>query len=70
MVKLYTRDSYSNCPIREFTGDNVAVGRCWFYLQDGKCPRHGDVKVAVARYKDTGELTDEAGYGKNRVPTT
>lgn len=50
----------ANCPIREFTGDGVSVGRCWFYMPDGKtCPRHGDVSVAVATYLATSELTDE-----------
>ena len=49
-----------NCPIRERTGDGISVGRCWFYLPDGKtCPRHGDVSVAVERYKLTGELSED-----------
>ena len=36
-----------NCPINEQTGDGTAVGRCWFYLVDGVCPRHGDVSKYV-----------------------
>jgi len=33
-----------NCPVIEQTADGVSVGRCWFYMADGKtCPRHGDV---------------------------
>jgi hypothetical protein len=49
-----------NCPINERTGDGVLVGRCWFYLPDGKtCPRHGDVSEAVEQYQKTGKLTPE-----------
>jgi hypothetical protein len=49
-----------NCPINEVTGDNRAVGRCWFYLPDGvTCPRHGDVSRAVKTYHTTGKLTRE-----------
>ena len=37
-----------NCPIREYTADGDCVGRCWFFLPDGKtCERHGDVSKAV-----------------------
>ena len=33
-----------NCPVMEKTADGVPVGRCWFYMKDGKtCPRHGDI---------------------------
>lgn len=50
----------SNCPIREQTGDGRVVGRCWFYLPDGKtCPRHGDVSVEVERYINEGCTTLE-----------
>ncbi len=49
-----------NCPINECTGDGVYVGRCWFYLPDGKnCPRHGDVSEAVKKFEETGKLTKE-----------
>lgn len=49
-----------NCPIKEVTGDNIAVGRCYFYLPDGKtCPRHGDVGEAVVEFEKTGRLTRE-----------
>ena len=43
-----------NCPI-----DDVSVGRCWFYLTDNVCPRHGDVSEAVDYFVMTGELTPE-----------
>ena len=49
----------NNCPILERTADGVRVGRCWHYLKDGRCPRHGDVSEAVEKYKSTGKLTDE-----------
>ncbi len=50
----------NNCPINEVTGDGRAVGRCCFYLPDGKtCPRHGDVSEAIALYRNTGQLTLE-----------
>ena len=48
------------CPIIESTADGDLVGRCWFYLYDGKtCERHGDVSEAVEHYKITGDLTPE-----------
>lgn len=38
-------NNISNCPVMEQTGDGTLVGRCWFFLPDGKtCPRHGDLK--------------------------
>lgn len=50
----------SNCPINERTADGICVGRCWFYLKDGKtCPRHGDVSQAVDLFNKTGKLTLE-----------
>lgn len=37
-----------NCPVIETTADGDRVGRCWFYMEDGKtCPRHGDVTSAL-----------------------
>ena len=49
-----------NCIIIEKTADGVSVGRCWFYLYDGKtCPRHGDVSQAVIRFKETKKFTNE-----------
>ena len=49
-----------NCPIRERTADGVSVGRCWFYLRDGKiCPRHGLVVGAVEVYERTGKLSED-----------
>jgi hypothetical protein len=49
----------NNCAIFERTADGVGVGRCWFYLVDGKCPRHGNVKAVMDHYHKTGKLTDE-----------
>jgi hypothetical protein len=49
----------NNCPIRERTADGVNVGRCWFGLKDGICPRHGDVRAAVKIFKDTGKLVED-----------
>ena len=49
----------NNCPIREFTGDGVSVGRCMFYCPDDVCPRHGNVAEPLALYRSTGKLTDE-----------
>ena len=31
----------NNCAVQERTADGIPVGRCWFYLEDGVCPRHG-----------------------------
>lgn len=56
-----------NCPINEQTGDGVPVGRCDFYLSEGKtCPRHGDVQPEVAHFDHTGELTLENELRKRR----
>ena len=49
----------NNCPINEQTANDEIVGRCWFYLKNDKCPRHGDVSNAQRRYIATGELTLE-----------
>lgn len=48
-----------NCPINETTGDGVHVGRCWYHLENSKCPRHGDVTAAVKTFEETGKLTSE-----------
>lgn len=48
-----------SCPVVERTRDGRSVGRCWFFCPDGVCPRHGDVSVALERYRFTGRLTDE-----------
>jgi hypothetical protein len=45
-IKEYFKN---NCPINEQTGDGTTVGRCWFFLKDGVCPRHGDVKKYLER---------------------
>ncbi len=59
-------DAPHNCPINEQTADGAIVGRCWFYLKDGKtCPRHGDVSKAVERYTNNGgRLTLESEHKK------
>ena len=49
-----------NCPIMEQTADGRSVGRCWFYLPDGKtCPRHNDVTEEVRKFEETGKTTLE-----------
>ena len=49
-----------NCPINEQTADGHPVGRCWFYLPDGKtCPRHGNVEPEVEHFNQTGKTTPE-----------
>lgn len=49
-----------NCPIIERTADGDLVGRCWYYLPDGKtCQRHGNVEKEVTVYKKHGRLTPE-----------
>ena len=59
----------ANCPIRERTADGIAVGRCWYYLPDGKrCPRHGDVSAAVEVFNATGRLSDEREYCISSLP--
>lgn len=41
-----TDDHPQNCPIVERTADGIAVGRCWFWMEDGHtCPRHGDLNL-------------------------
>jgi len=49
----------NNCPIIEATADGVLVGRCWYYLKQDKCPRHGDVGREKQVYCETGKLTRE-----------
>lgn len=48
-----------NCPINEVTADGRATGRCWHYLTNKVCPRHGDVSKELKIYKETGKLTRE-----------
>jgi len=48
-----------NCPINEQTGDGTVVGRCWFALDNLKCPRHGDVSVELEYFQKTGRCTLE-----------
>lgn len=49
----------NNCPIIEVTGDGRSVGRCFFYCADDICPRHGDVRSELEKYRETGRLTSE-----------
>lgn len=49
----------NNCAVFERTGDGVGVGRCWFWLVNGECPRHGNVEAVMDHYVKTGKLTDE-----------
>jgi hypothetical protein len=51
-----------NCPILEQTADGDCVGRCWYYLHDNICPRHGDVSVAVDNYQQGKGLTLEGNH--------
>jgi hypothetical protein len=48
------------CAVRERTADGDSVGRCWFHVENGRCPRHGDVTAVQANYRATGRLTDES----------
>lgn len=56
-----------NCPIIEQTADGINVGRCWYYLKDNKCPRHGDVKEAVDRYTKGEGLTLEREHKRKGI---
>lgn len=52
-IKLIKKHS-NNCPIIEKTADGVPVGRCWFYMQDGKtCPRHGNVEKYILYHMES-----------------
>lgn len=55
----------NNCPILEFTADGIPVGRCWYYLKNNICPRHGNVALERDRYIKTGKLSPDP----NRKPT-
>jgi hypothetical protein len=48
------------CAVREQTADGVSVGRCWFNVVEGRCPRHGDVAEVQKNYAATGRLTSES----------
>lgn len=47
-----------NCAVREYTANGVSVGRCWHFVPNDMCPRHGDVSVVMEHYRETGKLTD------------
>lgn len=47
------------CAVREYTADLKSVGRCYFQVIDGQCPRHKDVVKVQEKYAATGRLTDE-----------
>lgn len=36
-------DFPNNCNKIEYTADGFPIGRCWFHLVKGKCPRHGQI---------------------------
>lgn len=55
------------CPVRQHTANRVSVGRCWLYLKHGRvCPTHKDVKDAVEKYKNTGEMTNDYELPRDR----
>ncbi len=58
-----------SCAVRERTADGVSVGRCWFHVVGGCCPRHGDVRAVQAEYAKTGRLTDESELLQSAKPT-
>ena len=58
-MKPVERPSPTACAVRERTADGVSVGRCWFHVEAGRCPRHGDVSKVQDEYARTGRLTDE-----------
>lgn len=51
-----------HCAINEQTADGCVVGRCWFKVENGICPRHGDVSEVQKRYAETGKLTLEENH--------
>jgi len=58
-----------NCPIIEETADGISVGRCSFYLSDGKtCDRHGDVSVAIKKYNEHGICMKEREFNVLQKP--
>jgi hypothetical protein len=57
-----------HCPILEQTADGRCVGRCWYYLHNNICPRHGDVSAAVNNYQQGKGLTLESDHKLSRVP--
>lgn len=58
-VKTAPSFSPNNCAVIEQAGDGTPCGRCWYYVKDGQCPRHGDVRAVQGRYVTTGKLTME-----------
>lgn len=54
-----TEHNLKACAVNERTGDGRSVGRCWFVVVEGRCPRHGDVTAVQERLRTTGKLTDE-----------
>lgn len=52
-------DDIRNCAVLERTADGVPVGRCWYALKNGVCPRHGDVSKQMAEYAKTGKLFED-----------
>lgn len=56
----------NNCPINMCTGDGVYVGRCWHSLDNKVCRTHGDVSIEVKHYVETGKLTLETTFHRNK----
>jgi len=52
-----------NCAVRERSGDDVSVGRCWFHTDKNNsgliCPRHGNVTEIQKHFSLTGELGED-----------
>jgi hypothetical protein len=44
LVPSYPFSFPNNCPVIEKTGDGTPVGRCWFHMPNGVCPRHGEIE--------------------------
>jgi hypothetical protein len=67
MRSLSHRQLDKNCAVREFTADGICVGRCWAFVgEHGLCPRHGDVSEAQRKYRDTGRLTDDPRWSREK----
>lgn len=57
--KSYQSFMPSNCPVMEYTADNIYVGVCTFHLKHGVCPRHGKIPPPVPKYN----VSDTVGLG-------
>ena len=62
-------NDYRACAVRERTGENVNVGRCYHFVGDENvCPRHGNVSDVQKRFSETGKLTDENDLLPRKMP--